>query len=195
MVKQVSTVLTFLIALAPWGIAAWFGQEFVIYAWLLAITPGVVAKLILGWWVVKKKIVDIKFPLFQMFGATLLALIPLFLFTMAMNSVLLVLFEISEILFYLVAGLTLIGYFFIFPAFITFPLISFFGGFDKRSLDHFENAMRISGPSKKLVKLMYNASIFGYEKSPLKEKFVIPYEKADKEALELTKIRKSFVQD
>lgn len=194
MAKQVTTVISFLFALAPWGIAAWLGREYVVMFWLLAITPPVVVKFILGWIAVNKKVVKVKFPLFQMIVSTILALIPLILFTFLVNSILAFMFETSIILFYLIAGLMLIGYFFIFPAFITFPLIGFFGGFDKRGMEHFKKATQISGPSHFLVNIMYKMTLLGYEHSPLKDKFMIQHEEADKEAMELTLIRQQFVK-
>jgi len=191
-IKQITTVFSYLLALAPWGVATWFGREYVIAFWLLAITPGVVIKLILGWIIVNKKIVKIKFPLFQMLVSTPLAIIPLILLTIAINNILLILIDISTTLFYVAAGLTLLGYFFVFPALITFPLIGFFGGFDKRSLEHFENAVIISGPSHFLANIIYKTSLFGYKHSPFKERFMISFEKADMEAAELIEIRKQF---
>lgn len=192
-IKQGITILTFLVALAPWGIASWLGREYVTVFWLLAIIPGVVTKMILGWIIVNKKIVKVKFPIMQMIIIPILSMIPLMVFTLIMNIVLFAIFDISSTLFYILAILMLLGYFFVFPILITFPVIGFLGGFDKRSLEHFENAVKISGPSHFLANLMYRTSKFGYEKSPFKERFIIAHEEADKEVIELTQIRKEFI--
>ena len=97
------------------------------------------------------------------------------------------------IIVYGVAVLMLLGYLFFFPALFTFPVIGFLGGFDKKSLEHFEKAVKISGPSHFLANLLYKSSLFGYRHSPFKEKFPIPYEEADREANELNLARKQFI--
>lgn len=192
-IKQGIRVIAFLIALAPWGIATWFGREYVVIAWLLADVPGIILKLILGWIVVNKRIVQIKFPFVQTVLIPAIATIPLILFSIAIIGLLNVLVEVSMIVVYGIAVLVLLGYLFFLPALFTFPIIGFLGGFDKRSLEHFENAVKISGPSHFLANLMYKSSLFGYKHSPFKDKFLIDHEAADAEAIELTVLRKKFV--
>jgi len=192
-IKHVVRFFAFLIALAPWGVATWFGRSAVVIIWLLADIPGVLIKLIIGWIAVKKKIITIKFPVFQAVIIPILSTIPLILLTIVFSNVLIILEEVSMTAVYILAVLLLLGYLFIFPALLTLPMIGFLGGFDKRSLEHFNNAVKISGPSRFLANFMYKMSKFGYKNSPFKEKFVIDYSEADKEAEELTLIRKQFI--
>ncbi len=192
-IKQVIRVIAYLIALAPWGVATWFGREYVVIAWLLADVPGIIIKMIIGWIVVNKKIVKIKFPIIQTVVIPIIATIPLYIFSFIMISIMNGLAKVSMTFVYILAILLLLGYLFFFPALFTFPTIGFLGGFDKRSLEHFENAVKISGPSHFIANLMYRSSKFGYDHSPFKERFVIKHEDADKEAEELTILRKEHV--
>lgn len=193
-IKQTTRFFSFLIVLAPWGLISLpiFNEASIITLWLLAEFPGIALKLIIGWIVVRKKIVKIKFPLFQSIIIPVMTVIPMLLMTFGFINFINIVMVASETAGYIIAVLMLLGYLFVFPFLITFPLLGFLGAFDKRSLEHFENALKISGPSHFFVNLIYKASVFGYSKSPFKEKFVIDYEDADKEAKELTLIRSQF---
>lgn len=193
-IKQVTRFVAFMIALAPWGVATLFGREWVVIAWLLADIPGIIIKMVLGWIFVKKRVLDIKFSIMQMLIIPLLSTIPLLLLTFIFLGILDIVMVISTTAGLILAVLLLLGYLFVFPALITLPMIGFLGGFDKRSLEHFSNAVIVSGPSYLLANTMYRTSRFGYKHSPLKDRFEIAYEEADKEAEELTKKRGKFIQ-
>jgi hypothetical protein len=76
--------------------------------------------------------------------------------------------------------------------FFFFPMYAACGGWDKNTMAIFDEAVKISGPSRFLFYPINKASHW-FDKSPLFNRFVIPYEDALREADELMKER--FVKD
>ena len=75
------------------------------------------------------------------------------------------------------------------PLFIYFPLYSLFGGWDDDTLEVFKQAVKISGPSKGFVGLIYKISKKVSSISPLHNRFPIKSDDAFKEIRELMEIR------
>jgi hypothetical protein len=73
--------------------------------------------------------------------------------------------------------------------FIFFPLYAFFGGWDEHTLAIFEEACEISGPSRIFFGPILRISKWFVKKSPLHNRFPIPYKEAQQEAMQLMKIR------
>nr|MDO8118271.1 hypothetical protein [Candidatus Sigynarchaeota archaeon] len=59
------------------------------------------------------------------------------------------------------------------------------GGFDKRSLQHFEHVVLLCGPSKPVVSVFYKCAAAGFRLCTFKDRFRTPWEEADAEAAEL----------
>jgi len=76
---------------------------------------------------------------------------------------------------------------------IFFPLYSAFGGWDKNTMAIFDEAVKISGPSRFLFLPINKTSHFFEKISPLHNRFPIPYEEALVEADELMKER--YIKD
>jgi hypothetical protein len=79
--------------------------------------------------------------------------------------------------------------------FIYFPIVSYFGYWDARSLNTFRRAMALSGPSLWLIYPMFKLFDIFYRKSPFKKQsYVTMGDQADVELQELMQIRyKKFV--
>ncbi len=74
----------------------------------------------------------------------------------------------------------------ILPALLFFlPLAGFFGAFDDFQLETFRKSVELAGPSKFLIKGFYKAVLWGHNKSPIKNKFRIPWQQPLKEIEDL----------
>ena len=70
------------------------------------------------------------------------------------------------------------------------PIYGYLGAWDDYSLNDFHKAAIMSGPSKFVVMALYKNTKWGYNKSPFKGNFVVPFDIADKQAKEITEMRK-----
>jgi hypothetical protein len=80
-----------------------------------------------------------------------------------------------------------------FGLFFFFPMYGLMGGWDVNSLAVFKEAVEISGPSRFFFMPILKMTLFLGTKSPLFNKFPIPYEKALEESIEL--MRRRHVKD
>jgi hypothetical protein len=71
-------------------------------------------------------------------------------------------------------------------------MLGLLGAWDDQTLEDFRRCALMAGPSKGLVMALFKAARFGYDRSPLKGRFVSPFEAAMKEAGELTDMRKEM---
>lgn len=76
--------------------------------------------------------------------------------------------------------------------FFFFPMYAAFGGWDKNTMAIFDEAVKISGPSRFLF-IPINKASHWFDKGPLFNRFVIPYEDALREADDL--MRERFIKD
>ncbi|HME52612.1 MAG TPA: hypothetical protein VKM55_10365 [Candidatus Lokiarchaeia archaeon] len=76
-----------------------------------------------------------------------------------------------------------------FGLFFTFPMYSFFGGWDDNTLAIFRESVEIAGPSKFIFMPILKSTLLLVRHSPLHNKFPIPYEKAMEEAAQLMRVR------
>ena len=194
-IEQGTRLISYLIALHPNAVLAWFGTEAVYWAWLFAETPAYAAKMIYGWIIIKKKLFPeqkIDIPYYQTFVAPALSLVVFLPLNLLLINLFRIVWETNEIAGYGLAVVLLIMILFIFPIFILMPLYGLLGAWDERSLDDFRKAALISGPSKFVVMGMYKLTKWGYEHSPLKGRFHISYDKGIEEAKEITRIRREL---
>jgi hypothetical protein len=195
-IEQGTRVVFYFLALSPWTFKVWFGEEWATWAWLFAEAPGYAAKGFYGWYIVRKKLFPdqpIKFPWYKALIAPAICMVPFALiFQFVMKPIFVLVFSLSEIAAYGLAALYLILILFIFPIFIILPLYGYLGAWDEQSLDDFRRASIMAGPSKGLVKALYITSKWGYNKSPFKGRFIIPFKKAMAQADEITSKRKKI---
>ncbi|MFX0102134.1 MAG: hypothetical protein ACFFCS_21390 [Candidatus Hodarchaeota archaeon] len=79
---------------------------------------------------------------------------------------------------------------FLWPAFVYTPLITICGGLNKYDEDAFRKCIDISGPSKGIVKLIYNMSMPIYHRLPWRDKIPVKVAKdAFREAFELQSLK------
>nr|MDO8116258.1 hypothetical protein [Candidatus Sigynarchaeota archaeon] len=188
-------ILVYFIALSPWTVSAWLGDEYVIYFWLFGEAPGYAAKGFYGWYIVRKKLFPdhpIKFPAYKAVIAPAITLVPFYILSVTMNGIFDVVYQASDIAGYGLAALYLILLLFAFPIFILMPLLGLLGAWDDQGLEDFRKCALMSGPSKPLVMALYRTARFGYDRSPFKGRFVSPFEQAMKESAELTAARKGI---
>ncbi|MHA1793944.1 MAG: hypothetical protein ACTSVI_14985 [Promethearchaeota archaeon] len=156
--------------------------------------PGMIAKNIFGFWLVDKKILKpvgekLEFPWWQMVGAMSLV----FIVMIGVNWILVQVFiGISTIGILAAFGMTILYLMlmmFGLPL-VIFLLYSYFGGWDDFGLSIFHKAVMLSGPSRFYVRVIYKLSKIGHEHSPIKNKFPIPHEDAEREVDELNLLKK-----
>jgi len=192
-IEQGTRLLTYFFVLNPdLGIGALIGRENIIIFWLLAEAPGYIMKGIYGWWTVKRKLFPgkkIHVPFIQTIILPILATLPIIPLVLFFVEIFEVLFVINQIYGLVFIAIIIIAMLYLIPAFIFMPLYGFLGAWDPHSIDDFRKAAIISGPSRPIVMRLYKNTKFGYERSPWKDKFVIPYEKAEQEANELYELR------
>ncbi|MBN2153769.1 MAG: hypothetical protein JW839_20090, partial [Candidatus Lokiarchaeota archaeon] len=194
-IEQGTRIVFYFIALSPWTVSAWWGNQYVIYWWLIGEAPGYALKGVYGWYIVRKKLFPgqpIRFPLYKTLGAPAMILGIFLVLSIAMNSIFEAVYAASDIAGYGLAALYLILLLFGFPIFILMPLLGLLGAWDDQTLEDFRRCALMSGPSKKLVMTLYRTARFGYDRSPLKGRFVSPFEQAMKEAKELTEGRREM---
>jgi hypothetical protein len=114
----------------------------------------------------------------------LLAALPVLAFTLFLST------YVAPILYSNIGILPTAALFLIFvtilPALLFFlPLAGFFGAFDDFQLDTFRKSVELAGPSKFLIKGFYKAVLWGHNKSPIKNKYKIPWEQPLKEIEDL----------
>lgn len=155
----------------------------------LAEIPEFYSKVVFAWVLIHKKILKVRVPLWQSFGASALAGLGLW----GVNAVVLEAFfpPLVETLGLIPGAAILLALaLFGFPFLVYFPLYGLFGGWDDQTLDDFRAAMKISGPSKPFVFLFYHGTRLGARLSPLTNKFPLPSEAARREAEELIAAQK-----
>jgi hypothetical protein len=76
-----------------------------------------------------------------------------------------------------------------FGLFFFFPMYGVFGGWDNHTIQVFKEAVEISGPSKFIFMPILKVTLFFGLRSKLHNKFPIPNEEAQAEAVDLMKIR------
>lgn len=193
-IEQGTRIVFYFIALSPWTVSAWLGDEYVIYFWLIGEAPGYALKGIYGWYIVKKKLFSgqpIHFPLYKTLVAPAMVLGIFLGLSIVMNGLFDVVYAASDIAGYGLAAVYLILLLFGFPIFILMPVLGLLGAWDDQTLEDFRRCALMAGPSKKLVMALYTTAKFGYDRSPLKGRFVSPHEEAMAEAAQLTSARKA----
>lgn len=195
-IEQGTRFATYFFVLNPWfGIGSLLGRENIIIFWLLAEAPGYFFKGIYGWIIVKRKLfpgLKIKVPYLQMLLIPLIAIIPVVPIVLLMVVAFSFLFEISQLLALGAAVVFLIAMLYLVPTFVLMPLYGFLGGWDDHSLEDLRRAAVMSGPSRGIVMRLYKYTKYGHDHSLFKGRFKISYEQAEKEARELTLIRKQL---
>ncbi len=181
-VEKIVKMVAFFVLLSPWGLVGIIGRGYSLQLYILHDLPAYFAIAIVEFYYVKKLIVPVKVNWWQSFGAGTLAsmpFIPLNLFiSWAIDSVRLA--TPDMILPLMVAGACLVVALFLFPALLYF-FYGLFGGWDDRGLEHFMNAVPITGPSQFVFKRFAGATAFGHRHSPWKNRWPIPSAEADRE--------------
>ncbi|MFX0102444.1 MAG: hypothetical protein ACFFCS_22955 [Candidatus Hodarchaeota archaeon] len=174
------------------GVGAVVPMFFILYSYCDFF--GIWAKNLFGTWLVDKYVLRpvgmrFKVPWWQMIGAVVIVFVLMIFVNGSLLNVFNIIKEFGDIYVYIAAGAYLLMMLFVMPIVIFF-LYSLFGGWDDFGLKIFKDAMDISGPSKKFVYIVYKVSEWGHNHSPLKNRFPIPHEDAERELAELNKLKR-----
>ncbi len=189
--EKVTKMLTVFIFLSPWGFRTIFGETSLLTLYILHDIPAYVVITFVEFGLVHKKCVPVKINLWQTFIAGSLATVPLIPLDYLLVWILNTTWDATGGSIGVTVGIIALGLLLIFAVFpiIVFFTYAFLGGIDSRGLEHYGNAVTITGPSKKIVTLFYKAAKVGFKISPIKDRFRTPWEEADKEAEELNAMR------
>ena len=153
---------------------------------------GWVIKWFVSYWLIEKKVIEIRINIWQTVVAPLIpTLIEILFISSLVNWVYPLLTplvnEIFAVVIIAIASL-IIGTFMIW-----FPLYGYFGGWDEYSLNILRKAKKISGPSKPLVELLLRISTLLTERSPFHERFAIDSEGLDEDIKDLAETRRKHI--
>jgi len=197
-VLLIAKIVSYMVLVHPAGIQSLYGGGFdIMRAYLFAeiIIPQFFGTLSM-WYLINKKIIEIRINMYQTFGVVFVAFagyVPLIYGIMDVLNLESIEGTTKVIILII---LTLLALIFIVPN-VFFAIVGFMAGWDERGLEHFEDAVKMSGPSKPFMTIWYKVSAFFYKISPMKKignKFRIPHKRADQEARELT-ISRETTQD
>ncbi|GAB4309756.1 MAG: hypothetical protein Kow0069_09320 [Promethearchaeota archaeon] len=144
------------------------------------------SKVAFAWWFIQAKVLKVRVPWWQAFGASSLAAGGLW----AVNAAALrwAFPALRDSVGLVPASAAFLAMaLFAFPALVYFPLYGLAGGWDDGALDDFRAAAALSGPSKPFVLLLYHGTRLGARFSPLTNKFPVPVEGARRQAEELNR--------
>ncbi len=181
-VEKIVKMVAFFTMLSPWGLVSVIGRQYSIQLYVLHDLPAYVAITIVEFYYVHKLVVPLRINWWQSFGAGSLASMPLLPLNFGILWVIESVWTTSPdiILPLVVAGACLLVALFLLPALLFF-FYGLFGGWDDRGLEHFMNAVPITGPSQFVFKFFANATLSGHLHSPWKNRWPIPSSDADRE--------------
>ncbi|MHA1369417.1 MAG: hypothetical protein ACTSWN_09175 [Promethearchaeota archaeon] len=187
--EQSARFLSYFIMISPWGILAIIGEQYAVFTYLLADLPAYLTKLTAQWYYVQRKTIKTRISSpYQTFIAPLVCISALIPFNLLMLKIFNDVVKSSRgnlILPLTVAAIFILVVLFAFPI-LTLFIYGLIGGWDDYQLRIFRNTMIISGPSKFYMRILYNVTKWAHDHSKLANKFPIPYQDAEREALELT---------
>ncbi|MHA1819809.1 MAG: hypothetical protein ACTSVC_05000 [Promethearchaeota archaeon] len=164
--------------------------------WLLPCgeLPGIFTKISLQYIFIQKKVLKLKIPWFQSFGATALSfliyIIIGFLYTkfvfypMYMSGM-----EVGAIIIMAILFLLIL------PFLLYFPLTAYFGGWDDGSLDILKKANKISGPGRIFSGTLYRLLNYMASRSRLHNRFRTDMIELTKELRELMVIKNKHAKE
>lgn len=173
--------------LGPIGIAIIFGWEHFF--------PRLI-KMVIGFIFVQKRIFKIKINWMSTYVIPLLSASPVVLYALIWKFFMFP-FLLSTIGPIFSAIITLLIVLFIIVPFIFLPLTGYLGGWDDFQMKTFEKAVKLSGPSKFIIKPFYRMVERGVKANPKRHnRFRIPWEVAEREIMELQimKINNTYVK-
>ncbi|MBN2152710.1 MAG: hypothetical protein JW839_14760 [Candidatus Lokiarchaeota archaeon] len=189
--EKVTKMLTVFLFLSPWGFRNVFGETSLLTLYILHDIPAYIVITFVEFGLVHKRCVPVKINLWQTLGAGSLASLPLvpvdYLIVWVLDTAWVQTGGSLGVAIAIITG-SLVLLFAAFPVAVFF-FYAFLGGMDSRGLEHYGNAVSLTGPSKPFVKLFYRAARLGFRFSPVKDRFRTPWEDADKEAAELNAMR------
>jgi len=165
-------------------------------AWLIPCgeMPAICAKVIINYILIHKRIIKLKFALWQTFGATACAAACVFgLALVFYGFVYLPIRDVGEPMVAIIT-ITVFG-FMVIPFFIYTPLTVLFGGWDDDSLWYFKIAARISGPSRFIAVPMARVLEWAARRSPWHNRFKFDASGALQEARELMAQKNMFQKE
>jgi hypothetical protein len=169
-----------------------YGLNAIIWIMPCGIYPAILTKTSLMYVYIKKKILTVRFNVWQTFVAPTVACLITFLmgyilkilwFDAVIDRYPMIVTIITIVLMILI--LLVVGY---------FPIHTLLGGWDEDSMREFRKAVAMSGPSKFIVYPMFKLIEFASKKSPLHNRFKMDSSEALKEVEELLEIRRQSIE-
>jgi hypothetical protein len=187
--EDVAALVSWILIIVVWKLPQTYGIMMI--AWLIPCGElfAIVTKVVFVYIFLHKKVIKIKIPIWQTFGATSLSALILyalgymyyrFIFDPISNSIGIIASIILFVIICIFGGLIV----------VYIPLTVVFGAWDKGSIDSFEKMTQISGPSKFLVVPIYKILVRTTKWSKLHDRYGMDDTEAKKEARDLMRIKK-----
>jgi predicted small integral membrane protein len=165
-----------------------FGFRAIIWLIPCAELPAILAKVILSFIYVNKKILKVQIPIYQtIIGPLITTLIIFYIGEIYIKLIFNPLSQSNMWIAIILSIFFLIGV----VIFVYFPLTGLIGVWDPSSIEQLRRAVKISGPGKIFTVPMFKALEFAVSKSKLHGKFGVDDSEAIKEARELMVIKNS----
>ncbi len=188
-VEKVVKMITVFFFLTPWGLPGIIGYQWMLPLYILHDIPAYLAITAYEFYIVHTRCVKIRVNKWQTFVASAIAILPVLPVNLIMVWVLNQIWLDTPSVMALIPAVVvfLFAMLFILPMLIMFTY-GLVGGFDRRSLQHFERAVMLCGPSRPVVSVFYKCAAAGFRSCKFKDRFRTPWEDADAEAAELMAI-------
>jgi hypothetical protein len=165
-------------------------------AWLIPCgeMPAICTKVIINYILINKRIIKLKFALWQSFGAPACASACVLALGFLFYNVVYLPIRAAAGPLVAVLSMAIFGIV-ITPFYIYTPLTAFFGGWDDASIKFFKIAAKISGPSRFIAVPMANALEWAARHTPLHNRFKFDDTGALQEARELMEQKNQFQKE
>ncbi len=183
-VEKITKMVSFFLLLSPWGLPRLIGTGSMLILYIIHDIPAYLAITAAEFYFVHTKVVKLRIAWWQTFVAGTLASLPLIPINLGIVYALQQVTAQSMFAGIAFAAVMFLMLLMVFPTIIFF-FYGLFGGWDERSLEHFREAVKLTGPSKPFVRVFFRCTEAGHKHSPLKNRFPIPSEDADREIAEL----------
>ena len=169
-----------------------YGFTAIIWLMPCGIYPAIITKTVMMFVYIQKKILTLRFNVWQTFIAPTFACIITYVLGYFMK---ITLFDAVIDRFHIIVTIiTIVLIILVLLIFGYFPIHTLLGGWDDDSMREFRKAVAMSGPSKFIVYPMFKIIEFASKKSPLHNRFKMDSSEALKEVQELLEIRKQSIE-
>ncbi|MHA1392200.1 MAG: hypothetical protein ACTSRZ_01750 [Promethearchaeota archaeon] len=164
-----------------------YGLSAIVWIMPCGIYPAIIMKTVASYVFIHKRVLKIKIPWWQSYGASFLAGLLILILNVVAKLVIFDYFVSKDMT---IVGTIILILMIFAGAIFYFPLTVILGGWDDETILLFKKAMKMSGPSKGLTYILYKAIESAIKHSKLHNKFGMDPKEAKLEAMELLEMKR-----